>query len=868
MLTAPSEYDVTIRVLVYTSADKTKYESQEYILHIVPLADELFVTLDRDPVGLNEITMGDGNKYFVGAVADDAKMTEVLVSSPTAGNQIRISRVDPTGITDGSNWNAWQNNQNVQEVTLSDSSSNGAGYIFNAAGYVEVPFQLQNTASMGYVTDKLIRIYRAKADPRLGKLFVTFDQDYNKVNPNDLINPKLYTANASYSATNGDYYVTVGNDTIDYAINVTAQAQQLNAKVLTITPDKEHAEKVRDGVDASDNNANTMVYVGAGGSTYIQLQDTITYFYIVVEPEDNGFAREMYTLVVVKLEPAITAGTISDNYVTPVNILVGSTEYNRDYTLTPATANTPAKITIRVAKPDDGKVDLVLRVNGEFTSVALAGNTSFTQPVKMSNTSGADYWKEGVDPSTLGVTTTLSWNDPTLPWYQVTLKDVKVDVSDGVNSVIIPVVAKSTAEDGTSVNVNYEVELVYAATGIDLLKVEDITNMTVTTDPMGNQVESNVVMAQEIKDHSGKLLYYRLVVKNAIPTNKITLRATAALQGSIVTLRTVNTQNWPLASNDRNNFGGTYPDPSDKHVVTDQVTLTADITDYTRDGQWVFARVVDESGKEGLYNIHIVRAKDDLEVKVKASEKALTEANDLSKAGNISVQPSGSSPIDTDYYVALFSATSSGANMSVTANYAYTKVAILTNESFAYTAPINVAKLTALANLMSMPNLGQTSDPWKLGKDEKTMTFTQAQKEALDNGGLYVPYYVQSEAGTVTMGFILLQRDMTDGALSSIEARFEWPEGSGTERIIPAELNKGDDKDKYAYVIELPQDLKGSTTNLPDIIVTPANPLIPYVLVDDDAQKNDPAGATSVPGRRPRQTARPLCATSVLTTRL
>ena len=113
---------------------------------------------------------------------------------------------------------------------------------------------------------------------------------------------------------------------------------------------------------------------------------------------------------------------------TPVNILVGSTEYNRDYTLTPATANTPAKITIRVAKPDDGKVDLVLRVNGEFTSVALAGNTSFTQPVKMSNTSGADYWKEGVDPSTLGVTTTLSWNDPTLPWYQVTLKDVKVDV--------------------------------------------------------------------------------------------------------------------------------------------------------------------------------------------------------------------------------------------------------------------------------------------------------------------------------------------------------------------------------------------------------------------------------------------------------
>ena len=48
----------------------------------------------------------------------------------------------------------------------------------------------------------------------------------------------------------------------------------------------------------------------------------------------------------------------------------------------------------------------------------------------------------------------------------------------------------------------------------------------------------------------------------------------------------------------------------------------------TEEGQWVFAKVVDESGKEALYNIHIVRKSEDLTYTVKADPGALSGVKD------------------------------------------------------------------------------------------------------------------------------------------------------------------------------------------------------------------------------------------------
>ena len=119
----------------------------------------------------------------------------------------------------------------------------------------------------------------------------------------------------------------------------------------------------------------------------------------------------MYTLVVVKLKPAITATTASNTYVSPTNS-------GADYVFTPAdtTSGEPATFSMWVARPVTGKIDLVLRVNSEFTSVGQPGDSSSVQPVLKTNAAGADFWHDGTDP-----------NDA---WYQVELKGLSVDISE------------------------------------------------------------------------------------------------------------------------------------------------------------------------------------------------------------------------------------------------------------------------------------------------------------------------------------------------------------------------------------------------------------------------------------------------------
>ena len=163
--------------------------------------------------------------------------------------------------------------------------------------------------------------------------------------------------------------------------------------------------------------------------------------------------------------------------------------------------------------------------------------------------------------------------------------------------------------------------------------------------------------------------------------------------------------------------------------------------------------------------------------------------------------PSSGGTKKVDYYLAVFAETDGGANMSVTADYPYTKVAILPNQWIPAAAAGNdPSLLTAAIDLLDATNgmLDQAADPLKEGEATAQLVFDEAKKEALANGGIYVPFYLQSEAGTKVMGLILLRLDLSKGALERIWAEFYWPkqEADENKRVVDAVVNTGEDKDK------------------------------------------------------------------------
>ena len=128
-------YVIKIRVIVYTEADYKDNVNREYTLTIVPLDDNLFVTLNQldennQLIGLEEMTLTGldkstlvwdetenkyvgvemTDKYYVGSVPSDQESVDVTVVSSLIGDNVRITMSDNPALASNP-WNNWKESQ-------------------------------------------------------------------------------------------------------------------------------------------------------------------------------------------------------------------------------------------------------------------------------------------------------------------------------------------------------------------------------------------------------------------------------------------------------------------------------------------------------------------------------------------------------------------------------------------------------------------------------------------------------------------------------------------------------------------------------------------------------------------------------------
>ena len=112
-----SDLEFQVQMIVYTDyvdAYTNKTVARPYTVKIIPTDDDLFVTLDHDIEGLEEIALDDGN-FYMGYVASDADSVNVTVVSAVPNREIRIASTDDTAVNV---WGQWYMNRAERDLTL------------------------------------------------------------------------------------------------------------------------------------------------------------------------------------------------------------------------------------------------------------------------------------------------------------------------------------------------------------------------------------------------------------------------------------------------------------------------------------------------------------------------------------------------------------------------------------------------------------------------------------------------------------------------------------------------------------------------------------------------------------------------------
>ena len=848
---------LTVVIRVYTNAEKTQYVEQSYELNIVVVETEYYVYLDEDfqhPLELRRVEdngSGSPEYRYVGNLSSDKAVfpAKVTVVAPREGSMVQVDNSIGTTTRYHLNKSTEEFTYYTDEYLETDPNADTTGMRhFNEHGWDDIGFSVgrQTGSTITNVAEEMVRLYHADADSRIGDIIVTFNES-KPINDDKLLpdgtdangNP-LYKLTADYDKDVDEYYVAITELEMEnaYQIDVSPLLPYTTIYgVYTSKADAEAAvETVKSGsVDLTGSIGQTFEYT-AGGSHLIPLDkvEPNTPFYIVSVPKNSSkYGAQIYTLTIRKLAAKIIEATTSAGAIArPVEVTIPDPE-NPGSTITVKRdfryyeANDPANpylddsdgrptFVVKVRYPDSGK-NATLKLTTENT-LTWVGLDAYDDQLNRDNTV---YKKANSD-------------------RHVELPVILADETE--RKAVYYLRTKLEANGLSAEPQEYTVVLEYAERGSGLLELKEVVDYT-TTDPnstlVGKLVEDLIV--REVLDEEGNLDYYYLAIPKSSTPGPIQLQAVAGhwdADGNPVEDVTSMTSFLVPNANGQGSYSRDNDSDSRIHVAWREVDSDLLDVDRLENGQEIFIRVVDESGIEQIYTLKVFFQSESTEVQVRTVNTALGNKPLDAESKTEADLPDGK----VSFYTTLVKRDAATVPFRITAVTRYTSVWMpkVNGEPVWFPVGENINDNTynsAIAGRVPTEadwkaNVDGKGDPIEEILDELALGDNTALRKAMETG-IYLPFYVRSESGTVQLQLLMMRWDFSNLGIRTITADYDWGYDttyvSGIQRFEKEPAQRVEEEtETQTWTIAVPDNV--STL---DLTVTPELAAVEHILIGE-----------------------------------